>query len=40
MHNLTAAVGASLLANLQSSALPVREQARSYQNKRLTETAV
>ncbi|MDF3866537.1 hypothetical protein P3W53_18800 [Pseudomonas denitrificans (nom. rej.)] len=34
-------VGASLLANLQSSAPPIREQARSYKkNKSLMETAV
>ncbi|WP_256204902.1 MULTISPECIES: hypothetical protein [unclassified Pseudomonas] len=41
MQNLTAAVGASLLANLHSSASPVREQARSHKkNKSLMETAV
>lgn len=46
MQNLTAAVGASLLANLQSPVPSVREQGlrrppRAYQkNKSLMETAV
>lgn len=45
MMTFARAAGASLLANLQSPAFPVREQgprrpARSYKNKNLTETAV
>jgi len=40
MKTFTLSVGASLLANLQSPALPVREQARSYNKKSLMETAV
>ncbi|WP_256676072.1 hypothetical protein [Pseudomonas sp. SCB32] len=40
MNTLMLFVGASLLANLQPPAFPVREQARSYKNKSLMETAV
>ncbi len=45
MKTLVLFVGASLLANLQPPAFPVREQGlrrppRSYKNKNLMETAV